>query len=214
MKDPYETLGVPRDASNVAIKRAYRRRAKATHPDRSGGDEDAFKSLASAYALLADPESRAHYDRTGRAPDPRGAMSMPEQIILQVLHMSIIASGNLEDVIGDLRSEIAGRLAKHRQNFDLAREGESIASEQLGRYRLPHAEAAEDNLIEGAFAQLVNNARKAQEGEAAAVKAHEDALTLLARYEDLRPVEANEDYAARFVFSQRGRTYNRRRANG
>ncbi len=70
-RDPYEVLGVPRDADLEAIKRAYRQQAMRYHPDRNPGDaaaEERFKELSEAYALLRDPESRARYDRHGHAP--------------------------------------------------------------------------------------------------------------------------------------------------
>lgn len=68
VRDLYEVLGVPRDASEDDIKRAYRRKARELHPD-SGGDEEAFKELTAAYEVLRNPEARANYDRFG---DPRG----------------------------------------------------------------------------------------------------------------------------------------------
>lgn len=69
MRDLYEVLGVPRDASEDDIKRAYRRLARELHPDR-GGDEESFKELTAAYEVLKNPQARANYDRFG---DPRGA---------------------------------------------------------------------------------------------------------------------------------------------
>lgn len=67
-KDPYEILGVSRTASADEIKRAYRRLAKAHHPDRNPNDRTAetkFKELQAAYEVLGDPERRAQYDRFG-----------------------------------------------------------------------------------------------------------------------------------------------------
>ncbi|NLR98447.1 DnaJ domain-containing protein [Rhizobium sp. P38BS-XIX] len=64
MTDPYEILGVARDANDEQIKAAYRKRAKAAHPD-SGGDTDAFARLQKAYELLLDPTRRKVFDDTG-----------------------------------------------------------------------------------------------------------------------------------------------------
>lgn len=60
----YETLGVARDASEKEIKSAYRALARRAHPD-VGGDGDEFKTIATAYNCLMDPEKRKHYDTFG-----------------------------------------------------------------------------------------------------------------------------------------------------
>ena len=66
-RDYYEILGVPRDASDEDIKRAFRGRARELHPDVNPDPEAEarFKELAQAYEALADPETRAVYDRYG-----------------------------------------------------------------------------------------------------------------------------------------------------
>jgi DnaJ-class molecular chaperone len=64
--DPYETLGVKRDASQQDIQKSYRRLAKKLHPDLNPGNKEAeakFKDVAAAYDLLSDPEKRARFDR-------------------------------------------------------------------------------------------------------------------------------------------------------
>jgi molecular chaperone DnaJ len=69
-RDYYEILGVPRDADDSTVKSAYRKMALKHHPDRNPGDkaaEEQFKEAAEAYAVLADREKRARYDRFGHA---------------------------------------------------------------------------------------------------------------------------------------------------
>jgi molecular chaperone DnaJ len=70
MADFYQTLGVPRTASDADIKKAYRKLAMQWHPDRNNGSKDAeeqFKAITEAYDVLRDPEKRAMYDRYGEA---------------------------------------------------------------------------------------------------------------------------------------------------
>jgi DnaJ-class molecular chaperone len=65
-KDLYQILGVAKTASEKEISSAYRTLAKKLHPDLNPGDagaEERFKELASAYAVLRDPETRERYDR-------------------------------------------------------------------------------------------------------------------------------------------------------
>lgn len=69
-RDYYEVLGVSRDASPEAIKKAYKKQALNNHPDRNPGDDGAverFKEAAEAFEVLNDPEKRALYDRFGHA---------------------------------------------------------------------------------------------------------------------------------------------------
>jgi DnaJ-class molecular chaperone len=67
-RDYYEILGVPRSASQADIKKAFRKLARAHHPDRNPGDttaEKRFKDVNEANAVLSDPDKRKQYDLLG-----------------------------------------------------------------------------------------------------------------------------------------------------
>jgi molecular chaperone DnaJ len=67
-RDPYEVLGVSRDADETQIKKAFRKLARELHPDVNAHDpraEEKFKEAAEAYEILSDAERRALYDRYG-----------------------------------------------------------------------------------------------------------------------------------------------------
>ena len=71
-RDFYDILGVPKNASEEDIKKAYRKLAMKHHPDRNQGDdakksEDKFKEAKEAYEMLSDPQKRAAYDQYGHA---------------------------------------------------------------------------------------------------------------------------------------------------
>ena len=77
-RDPYIVLGVARQASGEEIARAYRRAARASHPDSGGaGSAERFQAVSDAYDVLRDPRRRAVYDRShplarSRTADVRG----------------------------------------------------------------------------------------------------------------------------------------------
>ena len=69
-RDYYETLGVPRDATDEQIKKAYRKLARKHHPDLHPPEKRAeaserFKELNEANEVLSDPKKRAQYDALG-----------------------------------------------------------------------------------------------------------------------------------------------------
>jgi len=77
-RDPYDVLGVARNADDTSIKKAFRRLARELHPDVNAHDpgaEEKFKQVAEAYEILSDPERRATYDRYGHDGLRSGGMS-------------------------------------------------------------------------------------------------------------------------------------------
>lgn len=101
-RDYYEVLGVARGASEVELKKVYRKLALQYHPDRNPDDAEAearFKELSEAYAVLSNGEKRARYDRFGHAglggPGGGGAADFGDL-------------GNFGDLFGDLFGDIFG----------------------------------------------------------------------------------------------------------
>jgi len=68
-KDYYEVLGVPRDASDDVIRKAYKKLAIKWHPDKHVDDkkaaEEKFKEISEAYSVLSDPKKKREYDTGG-----------------------------------------------------------------------------------------------------------------------------------------------------
>ncbi|KAF0718351.1 Aste57867_1748 [Aphanomyces stellatus] len=96
----YDTLGVPANATDVEIKKAYRRLAIKLHPDKNLNDPTAsekFQHVGAAYQILSDPQSRASYDEHGKD-------GVDQQIFMdnsQIYDM-IFGSQAFENYVGEL----------------------------------------------------------------------------------------------------------------
>jgi len=109
--DYYEALSVSPDASAEEIKKAYRKLALATHPDRNPGDvgaEERFKKINEAYGVLSDPGKRTQYDQYRRLGYPPGrtrgsgfGYSQDE------IFRDFFASGHAQDIFQEMEKEFA-----------------------------------------------------------------------------------------------------------
>jgi molecular chaperone DnaJ len=71
-KDYYNTLGIDKSATAQEIKKAFRKKAHAYHPDKQGGDEALFKEVNEAYQVLGDDKKRQQYDQFGTTFEGQG----------------------------------------------------------------------------------------------------------------------------------------------
>jgi molecular chaperone DnaJ len=128
--DPYQTLGVNKDASAEEIKKAYRRLARRYHPDANPDDkaaEERFKEIQNAYALLSDPDKRSQYDRGGFSFDGQGGFDP------SAFGGTSSGFSSLQDILGDLFSQRARGPARGRDletevhlSFDQAISGAQV----------------------------------------------------------------------------------------
>ncbi|HEY6925976.1 MAG TPA: DnaJ domain-containing protein [Steroidobacteraceae bacterium] len=106
MPDHYETLGVRKDASADDIKQAKRRKSRAAHPDRKGGDHTAMVAINRAYETLSDPARRAHYDRTGQDQPPPPLDAKARTIIMQTFLVVMEQASDQHEIIESVRHHI------------------------------------------------------------------------------------------------------------
>lgn len=93
VENPYDTLGVPSNATKDQIEKAYRDKARKTHPD-AGGDSDQFKTIARAREILVCDERRKRFDETGDTGDrPRTAASAAEAMVAGMVQEAFMQEG-------------------------------------------------------------------------------------------------------------------------
>lgn len=171
MIDPYQLLGLERDADEAAVKAAYRKAAKSAHPD-AGGDLDAFGRLNASYELLKDPVRRRVYDDTGYDPQLADATDLKGLMMLETLVNEMIlderAPGSFDPVAG-LRRKLTDDLLKARFHIlELERHRTRVRqhADRIGR--------RPDNDVLGAMlrarAQSITEAIKAAETQISAIE--------------------------------------------
>jgi curved DNA-binding protein len=110
-RDYYRTLGVPENASDGEIKKAYRKLAMQYHPDRNSGNErwanEKFKEINEAYGVLGDPQKRKQYDQFGTIGNIGDVFSSPfTTTTFQEMMKDFGGAGLrldfLDDVFGDI----------------------------------------------------------------------------------------------------------------
>ena len=123
MIDLYQLLGIKRAATREEIRKAYRRKAKSSHPD-SGGSVEAFNALTAAHEILSDAKRRERYDATGEIEPARpdnfdgSAIEVIAQKLGLIIHaeqdMTMLNIGavieqSIRDDIGLRKSSIANQ---------------------------------------------------------------------------------------------------------
>ncbi|MBY4610751.1 J domain-containing protein [Rhizobium sp. 9T] len=180
MTDPYDILGVERDADEAQLKAAYRKLAKVAHPD-SGGDSQAFDNLQKAYALLLDPVRRKVYDDTGYDVEFADAAELQALVMIEKLVTDAVlderAPGSF-DPVAVMHDSLSEELRKARfSKSELERHASRIGlhlerlAKQSGRDVLAHMFRARIEAIGKAVAETE-----------AKIKATERAADMLSGY--------------------------------
>lgn len=121
MTNHYDTLGVPHDASDEAIKSAYRREARKHHPDK-GGDSKAMTRVNVAYETLSDAKRREQYDRTGED-KPQDPASLAAAHIANLICECIERTQGDGDIVGQVKVILGNLIAQTKKS---AADGEAV----------------------------------------------------------------------------------------
>jgi curved DNA-binding protein CbpA len=159
--NPYDVLGVAKDATAAQIKAAFRQLAKNFHPDRNAGNQDAadrYKVIVDAYELLSDSQRRAAYDATGRTRVDPQEHQVLLSILVPALNEAIQSTDNgfgtgtlkTKDMVAAIRVIVTGRLTHIETQYASMSRGRDALDTAIGRFE------SEDP------ADLLNNALRTQ----------------------------------------------------
>lgn len=145
----YDCLGVEPSASTEDINAAYRKAAKAHHPD-AGGDPDAFARVSHAVAILRDPERRAEYDRSGKEdfrednPDGRAIAIVSQDFGAALQAFAEGQMPSTQDLMAVVRRNLSESLRNQRS--ELQKASAAQLRNRDARERLIHKGAGPDIL--------------------------------------------------------------------
>jgi curved DNA-binding protein CbpA len=185
MIDLYKTLRLKKGAKAAAIKRAYRKRAMETHPDR-GGSQEEFEEVKLAYEVLADDARRSHYDATGEF--TREMPENPQAPVIPILFSAfsdvmaqVMQSGRKpaeEDLVERMRQWVHVK----QTELDIRRQNilgpKRVLESLLGRFTTEGEENYLDAMVRGQIAACEENLKNLGR----AISQHDAAAKLLKRY--------------------------------
>ena len=189
--DPYAELDVPRDATPAQIRAAYKKKAKTTHPDRTGGDAEAFTRVGRALEILEDPKKRAQYDADGTVTEEKNAERLAVEMIAQA--MSGILGDYLKsglrpekdprnvDVVAIIARKFEDELVGLERQIEM---GAGVRETVLDiRDRFTRAEPGDvGDVIKGMFDQTLRDHARATEQVEKEIAVRKIALTVVRKY--------------------------------
>jgi DnaJ-class molecular chaperone len=174
--NPYEVLGVARDATPAQVKAAYRRCSSKSHPDRQGGSEERMRDVNRANDILSDPAKRARFDATGDTGPAKSIDDLAEELLSSCFAEAL---DNDKEPVRFTKAYIADKHA----GLDKARHNAKITRQKLEkRIGKTKRKGQGKNLVESVLTRKLEASANliAQMDEAHAAQAK--ALEMLADY--------------------------------
>lgn len=178
----YDILGVSPDADDKEIKKAYRKEAQNTHPDRESGDGDKFQLVAKAYNILSDKDRRDEYDRTGNTEEGPDQRTIAESKLAHLFEGLI----NSESFEGNLIDNCRQKVLEILRNIDNT--GSTVRGKLKKLQKQKGRIVADDHNM---YDQILGNSIKALENDLRRLDKEREITSevqaLLERYEDSNP---------------------------
>lgn len=180
MKDPYEVLGLPRDAAPEAIRYAYRKLAQLHHPDK-GGDEKKFKEVALAYEILSNPERRKAFDE-GKLDEDGKPMRKAKDVVMHAMQDIIQQFADKEvNLVKAIRDAVAEGRAECQKNLENSRVSSRKVEKRMKALVYKGKEDSPLHMMLGQRLQALERERKMHEFGLEIAK---EAEALINQYED------------------------------
>jgi curved DNA-binding protein CbpA len=163
--NPYEVLGIRKNATKRAIEKAFRKKVKAAHPD-MGGSREQFAEVHIAYKILTDDGRRARYDSTGEYEDfvPDNQMACSIEIIsvaLQQVLATVHPSQRTKcDPVPAMKRHIGEQISAGKQALKQHREALEAYKPLHGRFTVKDGPNFMDMLLVGLEASLANRVKE------------------------------------------------------
>ena len=183
MIDLYQLLGIKRAATREEIRKAYRRKAKNSHPDR-GGSAEAFNALSAAHDVLSDARRRERYDSTGEneqaRPDNFDGTAI--EVIAQKLGLLIHAEHDVTEL--DIDAVLAQTIRDDigLRKTSIANQQRAMARAATLRARVKRKGNGADNALARVLDWHASSAKDSVRKNEDAVRAMERALEILDLY--------------------------------
>lgn len=178
--NPYEVLGVPKDADAGTVKRAYRQAAKKAHPDR-GGNPQAMTRVNVAYDILSDPARRERYDVGGEDLPPTPPLELRARIQLAMAFQHMLQNPQRVNIPAGAKAFLC-----EQRRAGQAQISEMKAIQARFKARMPDVEFAgapgEPNVFLDQLNASVADLQRRMEATGETLEAIGRALELLAAY--------------------------------
>ena len=182
-KNHYDTLGVKKDAKPDDIKRAYRRKAREVHPDKSNGNHDAMAELNNAFDVLSDPQRRLLYDSTGEDRQ-RPIDEEVKSAILQAFHDGL--ARDVADVLSHAKKLLEAKANQIKAERSKAAEAQKKLSKRRAKIKVNAGENLFHLLIDQELNRIASGIAQCDRG----LEVMTAALKLLDEYKSSEKPEA------------------------